>query len=152
MEAAKLVAKSVEGVVQSSKMATEDENLLRGVGEAATAVTKALNDLLQHVKAGTGGKPGSQYDDACDRIMTATDKLFSSVGNAGEMVRQAKMLAQVRCCGLHSQGGIVHYNYDRILVTTDTLFSSVGNAGEIVRQAKMLAQVRHCVDYIVRVV
>lgn len=66
------------------------------VGEAATAVTKALNDLLQHVKQGTAGhKPGTVYDDACDRIVVATDKLFSSVGNATEMVKQAKVLAQV---------------------------------------------------------
>ncbi|XP_071826675.1 talin-1-like isoform X5 [Apostichopus japonicus] len=95
VEAAKLVAKSVERVVDSSKQATEDENLLMNVGEAATAVTKALNDLLQHVKQGTAGhKPGTVYDDACDRIVVATDKLFSSVGNATEMVKQAKVLAQ----------------------------------------------------------
>lgn len=77
--------------------ATDDENLLMDVGEAATAVTKALNDLLQHVKQGTSGqKPVTIYDDACDRIVVATDKLFSSVGNATEMVKQAKVLAQVR--------------------------------------------------------
>ncbi len=95
VEAAKLVAKSVEAVVDSSKDATEDENLLRDLGEAATAVTKALNDLLQHVKQGTAasGRPTTLYDDACDKIMTATEKLFSSVGNAAEMVKQAKILA-----------------------------------------------------------
>ncbi|XP_022084653.1 talin-1-like isoform X5 [Acanthaster planci] len=95
VEAAKLVAKSVEAVVDSSKNATEDENLLRDLGEAATAVTKALNDLLQHVKQGTAaaGRPTTLYDDACDKIMTATEKLFSSVGNAAEMVKQAKILA-----------------------------------------------------------
>ncbi|XP_038046321.1 talin-1-like isoform X5 [Patiria miniata] len=95
VEAAKLVAQSVEAVVDSSKNATEDENLLRDLGEAATAVTKALNDLLQHVKQGTAaaGRPTTLYDDACDKIMTATEKLFSSVGNAAEMVKQAKILA-----------------------------------------------------------
>ncbi|XP_071788038.1 talin-1-like isoform X4 [Asterias amurensis] len=95
VEAAKLVAKSVEAVVDSSKDATEDENLLRDLGGAATAVTKALNDLLQHVKQGTAasGRPTTLYDDACDKIMTATEKLFSSVGNAAEMVKQAKILA-----------------------------------------------------------
>ncbi|XP_033109397.1 talin-1-like isoform X3 [Anneissia japonica] len=95
VEAAKLVAKSVEGVVDSSKDATEDENLLKNVGDAATAVTKALNDLLMHVKQGTSGTKQNQvYEESCDRIMVATEKLFSSVGNVAEMVKQAKVLAQ----------------------------------------------------------
>ncbi|XP_071942853.1 talin-1-like isoform X3 [Antedon mediterranea] len=106
VEAAKLVAKSVEGVVDSSKVtgmkkfftnkdATEDENLLKNVGDAATAVTKALNDLLMHVKQGTGtNKQGQVYEEACDRIMVASERLFNSVGNAAEMVKQAKVLAQ----------------------------------------------------------
>uniref|UniRef100_A0ABM0MR88 Talin-1-like n=1 Tax=Saccoglossus kowalevskii TaxID=10224 RepID=A0ABM0MR88_SACKO len=95
VEAAKLVAKSVEGVVDSSQTACEDEDLLKGVGEAATAVTKALNDLLQHVKKGTSkpSQPADKYDAACDTILTATDRLFSSMGDAAEMVKQAKILA-----------------------------------------------------------
>ncbi|XP_071498741.1 talin-1-like [Diadema antillarum] len=94
VEAAKLVAKSVENVVDASRQATDDENLLQDLGEAATAVTKALNNLLQHVKQGTGSHRAQPlYDEACDRIVTATDKLFSSVGNAAEMVKQAKLLA-----------------------------------------------------------
>jgi talin len=36
-----------------------------------------------------------QYDDACDDILNATDRMFNSMGNAGEMVKQAKVLAQV---------------------------------------------------------
>ncbi|XP_070547100.1 talin-1-like isoform X3 [Ptychodera flava] len=97
VEAAKLVAKSVEGVVDSSQNACDDEDLLKGVGEAATAVTKALNDLLQHVRRGTAQATPSvvdKYDAACDTILTATDKLFSSMGDAAEMVKQAKILAQ----------------------------------------------------------
>lgn len=31
-----------------------DDHLLHDLGGAATAVTKALNDLLQHIKKGTG--------------------------------------------------------------------------------------------------
>lgn len=94
VEAAKLVAKSVENVVDASRQATDDESLLQDLGAAATLVTKALNNLLQHVKQGTGSHTAVPlYDEACDRIVTATDKLFSSVGNAGEMVKQAKLLA-----------------------------------------------------------
>ena len=50
IEASRLVAKSVEAVVQSSQLATNNENALNELGNAATAVTKALNDLLQHIK------------------------------------------------------------------------------------------------------
>lgn len=38
---------------------------------------------------------GGQNEQAVDTILTATDRLFSSVGDAHEMVKQAKMLAQV---------------------------------------------------------
>lgn len=50
IEAAKLVAKSVEGIVEAAQSACKDDHLLQDLGGAATAVTKALNDLLQHIK------------------------------------------------------------------------------------------------------
>lgn len=34
------------------------------------------------------------YDQSIDQILTASDRLFSSVGDAAEMVKQAKVLAQ----------------------------------------------------------
>jgi talin len=52
VEAAKLVAKSVEGVVLTAQGACSDDKVLSELGGAATAVTRALNDLLQHVKQG----------------------------------------------------------------------------------------------------
>uniref|UniRef100_A0A9L0SC76 Talin 1 n=1 Tax=Equus caballus TaxID=9796 RepID=A0A9L0SC76_HORSE len=95
VEAGRLVAKAVEGCVSASQAATEDEQLLRGVGAAATAVTQALNELLQHVKAhATGAGPAGRYDQATDTILTVTENIFSSMGDAGEMVRQARILAQ----------------------------------------------------------
>lgn len=50
IEAAKLVAKSVEGIVESSQTVCKDDYVLQDLGTAATAVTKALNDLLMHIK------------------------------------------------------------------------------------------------------
>ncbi|XP_074136431.1 talin-1 isoform X2 [Sminthopsis crassicaudata] len=95
VEAGRLVAKAVEGCVTASQAATEDGSLLRGVGAAATAVTQALNELLQHVRAhATGGRPAGRYDQATDTILTVTENIFSSMGDAGEMVRQARILAQ----------------------------------------------------------
>ncbi|XP_039224922.1 talin-1 isoform X4 [Crotalus tigris] len=95
IEAGKLVAKSVEGCVDASQAATSDEPLLKQVGVAATAVTQALNDLLEHIKQhATGGQPVGRYDQATDTILNVTENIFSSMGDAGEMVRQARILAQ----------------------------------------------------------
>lgn len=95
IEAGKLVAKSAEGCVEASKAATNDDQLLKQVGVAATAVTQALNDLLQHIKQhATGGQPIGRYDQATDTILNVTENIFSSMGDAGEMVRQARILAQ----------------------------------------------------------
>uniref|UniRef100_A0AAR2JJ00 Talin 1 n=1 Tax=Pygocentrus nattereri TaxID=42514 RepID=A0AAR2JJ00_PYGNA len=95
IEAGKLVAKSVEGCVEASQGATTDEQLLKQVGVAATGVTQALNELLQHIKQyASGGKPIGRHGEATDRILDVTENIFSSMGDAGEMVRQARILAQ----------------------------------------------------------
>ena len=63
---------------------------------AAQAVRDAMNSLLQKVRDGSWeAQQAGQYDAACDDILGATDRLFNSMGNAGEMVKQAKILAQV---------------------------------------------------------
>ncbi|KAH9509677.1 Talin-2, partial [Bulinus truncatus] len=95
IEAAKLVAKSVEGIVESSQAACKDDHVLQDLGSAATAVTRALNDLLLHIKkAAHPARANEQHEEAVDTIINVTDRLFSSVGDAHEMVKQAKQLAQ----------------------------------------------------------
>uniref|UniRef100_A0A671LYR0 Talin-1-like n=1 Tax=Sinocyclocheilus anshuiensis TaxID=1608454 RepID=A0A671LYR0_9TELE len=95
VEAGKLVAKSVEGCVEASQGAANDDQLLRQVGVAATGVTQALNELLQHIRQyASGGQPIGRHGEATDRILDVTDNIFSSMGDAGEMVRQARILAQ----------------------------------------------------------
>ncbi|XP_062597737.1 talin-1-like isoform X2 [Saccostrea cucullata] len=95
IEAAKGVAHSVEGIVEAAQQSCRDDKLLADLGGAATAVTQALNDLLQHIKKGAGPTTaGEGHEDAVDTILTVTDRLFSSVGDAHEMVRQARHLAQ----------------------------------------------------------
>ncbi|KAK2818760.1 hypothetical protein Q5P01_024321 [Channa striata] len=85
IEAGKLVAKSVEGCVEASQGATNDEGLLK----------QALNELLQHIKKyASGGHPIGRHGEATDRILDVTENIFSSMGDAGEMVRQARILAQ----------------------------------------------------------
>ncbi|XP_067829406.1 talin-2 [Heptranchias perlo] len=95
VEAGKLVDRSVEGCVKACQAATDDGELLKQVSAAASVVSQALNDLLQHVRQyASRGEPIGRYDQATDTIMTVTESIFSSMGDAGEMVRQARVLAQ----------------------------------------------------------
>ncbi|XP_061734573.1 talin-2a isoform X1 [Nerophis ophidion] len=95
IEAGKLVDRSVESCVQACLSATEDGELLKQVSAAASVVSQALEDLLQHVRQYTSrGEPIGRYDQATDTIMTVTESIFCSMGDAGEMVRQARVLAQ----------------------------------------------------------
>ncbi|XP_055011026.1 talin-2a isoform X2 [Boleophthalmus pectinirostris] len=95
IEAGKLVDRSVESCVQACLSATEDGELLKQVSAAASVVSQALADLLQHVRQYTSrGEPIGRYDQATDTIMSVTENIFSSMGDAGEMVRQARVLAQ----------------------------------------------------------
>ncbi|XP_065932450.1 uncharacterized protein [Magallana gigas] len=95
IHATKGVAHFVEGIVEAAQQSCRDDKLLADLGTAATAVTQALNDLLQHIKKGAGPTAaGESHEDAVDTILTVTDRLFSSVGDAHEMVRQARQLAQ----------------------------------------------------------
>ncbi|KAG7517328.1 talin-2 isoform X1, partial [Solea senegalensis] len=95
IEAGKLVDRSVESCVQACLSATEDGELLKQVSAAASVVSQSLGDLLQHVRQYTArGEPIGRYDQATDTIMMVTENIFSSMGDAGEMVRQARVLAQ----------------------------------------------------------
>ncbi|XP_075388530.1 talin-2 isoform X1 [Tenrec ecaudatus] len=95
IEAGKLVDRSVENCVRACQAATTDSELLKQVGAAASVVSQALHDLLRHVRQfASRGEPIGRYDQATDTIMCVTESIFSSMGDAGEMVRQARVLAQ----------------------------------------------------------
>lgn len=60
-------------------------SLVLKVSAAASVVSQALGDLLQHVRQYTSrGEPIGRYDQATDTIMTVTESIFSSMGDAGE--------------------------------------------------------------------
>lgn len=63
---------------------------------AASVVGQALEDLLQHVRQYTArGEPIGRYDQATDTIMTVTESIFSSMGDAGESRKAVLMDARV---------------------------------------------------------
>lgn len=111
IEACKLVAAAVEKIVIAAQAACGDDDALRDLGAAATAVTQALNSLIEQIKQGVEMDNVNQYDEACAAILAATDMLFryiylniklqcisntpfSCMGDPQEMVRQAKLLAE----------------------------------------------------------
>ena len=91
IEAAREVAKSIEGCVYTCREVGKDEHSLKELGGAASDVTKALNDLLNHIK---DGGTADKIPDIMDQIMAAANDLIGSQDSA-EMVRQARILAQV---------------------------------------------------------
>ncbi|KAG8144828.1 hypothetical protein E2320_013242 [Naja naja] len=75
IEAGKLVDRSVENCVRACQAATDDTELLKQVSAAASVVSQALNDLLQHVRQfASRGEPIGRYDQATDTIMYVTEK------------------------------------------------------------------------------
>lgn len=73
-----------------------DEDLQEDVEEAANQVKIAIDNLNNFVKGNlSSSNEISKYDEICDVILDASEKLFNSVGNAVEMIKQAKMMAQV---------------------------------------------------------
>lgn len=85
------VSKQVDGVVQECKSVPEDVNL-GDLKDAAAQVGRALNDMLSQVNL-VNVRPIKKEEEPVEAILEATDKLFSSQGDANEMVKQARVLA-----------------------------------------------------------
>jgi len=71
-----------------------DDDAIKDLGTAAHAVTEALNSLISQIRDGHSLADSQIYEDACEAILVATEMLFGSMGNAQEMVKQAKILAE----------------------------------------------------------
>jgi talin len=94
IEACKLVAGAVERIVIAAQAACDDDDALRDLGAAATAVTQALHSLIQQIREGLRVSDNNKYDEACEVIIAASESLVNALGNAQEMVSQAKRLAE----------------------------------------------------------
>ncbi len=60
IEACKMVAAAVEKIVMAAQEACGDDDALRDLGAAATAVTQALNSLIEQIKEGVQTSEGSE--------------------------------------------------------------------------------------------
>ncbi|XP_078579975.1 uncharacterized protein LOC144864098 isoform X5 [Branchiostoma floridae x Branchiostoma japonicum] len=74
------------------QMSIGDDGGGSDLNDAVRRVVRRLNDLLSEIKFEAKG--GEQYEDHCDTIISASDRLFASMGNASDMIKQAKILAE----------------------------------------------------------
>jgi len=123
IESSRSVTRSIEVVLQSCSPPITTETLFTQLTDAGKTVRKTLNEYLLHIKLITDNSAinserifspinngtiksladrlitndeidEEHHDESIDQIIVASDRLFSSVGDAAEMVKQAKILAQ----------------------------------------------------------
>lgn len=85
------VSKQVDSVVNECR-AVPDEISLGDLNDAARKVGMALNEMLKEVNSVPARLPRKK-EEPVEAILEATDRLFSSEGDAGEMFKQARVLA-----------------------------------------------------------
>lgn len=95
IEAARIVSRNVDSVVDTAIMCCNDNNVLDDLKNCAKNVYETVTDLLDNVRSSNEYKTENKQDESIDKILNATDSLFNSMGDALEMINQAKVLAQV---------------------------------------------------------
>jgi talin len=95
VEAARLVSYNIDAVVDAAMQYCNNENALDELKTCAKNVYEAISELLDNVKVVNEEKMESTQEESIDRILNATDCLFGQSGDATEMIKQAKILAQV---------------------------------------------------------
>ncbi|XP_015512363.2 talin-1 isoform X1 [Neodiprion lecontei] len=160
MNAVREVTKAVEGLVEVCNETCNDEVLLRELSTAAGEVSRTLNDLLNRIQSATRGEKAKEsvQEGAVETIFVATDKLFASTGDAGEMVRQAKVVGQATAQLIHSIKGEAENQPDgdqqrRLLAAAKILADATAKMVEAARQcassphdARMQDQLRQAAE------
>lgn len=160
MNAVREVTKAVEGLLEVCNETCNDENLLKELNIAASEVSRMLNDLLSHIKTATRGERAKEsiQEGAVETILIATDKLFASTGDAGEMVRQARVVGQATAQLIQSIKGEAERQTDseqqrRLLAAAKVLADATAKMVEAARQcassphdAKMQDQLRQAAE------
>ncbi|CAG5092292.1 Similar to Tln1: Talin-1 (Mus musculus) [Cotesia congregata] len=142
MNAVREVTRAVENLVGVCNETCNDENLLKELRAAATEVSRTLNDLLNHIHTATKTAERAKetiHEGAVETIIIATEKLFSSSGDAGEMVRQARIVGQATAQLIQSIKGEAERQTDteqqrRLLAAAKTLADATAKMVEAARQ------------------
>ena len=88
IEAAKDVARSVESCIYACRDGCDSTVSLTDLSKAASNVSKALNDVISHVKGGHD----DYLPEIMERILMASDTIFAS-NDASEQIQQSRLIA-----------------------------------------------------------
>ena len=88
IEAAKDVARSVEGCIYACRDGCDASVSLTDLSKAASDVSKALNDVISHVKGGHD----DYLPEIMERILMASDAIFAS-NDSAEQIQQSRLIA-----------------------------------------------------------
>ena len=88
IEAAKDVARSVEGCIYACRDGVDSSVSLTDLSKAASDVSKALNDVISHVKGGHD----DYLPEIMERITVAADTIFAS-NDSNEQIQQSRLIA-----------------------------------------------------------
>lgn len=105
IEAARQVSRQVDSVIDCANINCKNEKALNDLRSCARNVTESVLHLLDNVKDSneqmvtmssnqSRNAHSNKQEESIDKIFSATDNLFNSMGDASEMIRQAKYLAQ----------------------------------------------------------
>ena len=89
IEAAKEVARAVESCLYATKDCGGSESSLSGLSTSATEISKALNDVISHIKGGTEDK----IPEIMEAIILTSDQICSS-NDSGEQIAHSRIIAQ----------------------------------------------------------
>ena len=88
IEAAKDVARSVEGCIYACRDGCDSNASLIDLSKSASDVSKALNDVISHVK----GDHDDYLPEIMERILMASDAIFASK-DSSEQIQQSRLIA-----------------------------------------------------------
>ena len=145
-----MVAAAVEKIVHAAQEACGDDDALRDLGAAATAVTQALHSLIQQVKEGVHTTEGSEWahthTHTHTRTHTHTHTHTKCVHQHMHLYAHLHVLTCIACTHTCSPPppppppGAYDDAVEAILLATERLFASMGNAKEMVQQAMALSR------------
>ena len=127
------MARSVEGCLYACKDCSGSESSLSDLSKSATEISKALNDVIIHIKGGTEDK----IPEIMEGIILTSDQICSS-NDAGEQIAYSRTIAQatsdliqalkaeadatsdvnMKVNGFNISFGTVHFNFKRMVPTS----------------------------------
>lgn len=96
VDAARLVSRNVDSVVDSANTCCQNDDLLNELNKCAQSVHEIVDQMVESARGSALANDSidSKHDESVDRIFNATDCLYNSIGDTNEMMKLARVLAQ----------------------------------------------------------